>query len=208
MTSPDHKMYWDLLETFRWIGARDEGVITAMGDIDEKKWTPLTSFPLDANESGIIGPSQALNYLLQLVRSRRIRMTAIKCDRYRVKQVLVPLAALDDLEFRSTSDHRFTKVGLWSRSHNTLMWRSPQFLRSDIIRVWPARKKKSAAVSAVILLHLQTIMTPAAPLTRAEAQRRCFAEVPDAYPGAFKQAWAILDPSCKRGRGQRDGRTR
>ena len=41
---------------------------------------------LDANELGRVGPSQALNYLLQLVRSRRIRMTAIKCDRYRVKQ--------------------------------------------------------------------------------------------------------------------------
>jgi hypothetical protein len=241
MTAPDYKMYWDLLETLRWIGARDEGGITAMGDIDEKKRTPLTIFPveavldahalwalveydftddwepgarqagrksLDANESGMIGPSQALNYLLQLVRSRRIRMTAIKCDRYRVKQVPVPLAELDDVEFRITSDHRFAKVGLWSRSHNTVMWRSPQFLRADIIRVWPARKKKSAAVSGVILLHLQTIMTPAAPLTRAEAQQRCLAEVPDAYPGAFKKAWAILDPSCKRGRGQRDGRTR
>ena len=125
-----------------------------------------------------------------------------------VKQIPVPLAELHNLEFRITSDHRFAKVGLWSRSHNTLMWRSPQFLRADIIRVWPPRKKKSAAVSGVILLHLQTIMTPAAPLTRAEAQRRCLAEVPDAYPGAFKKAWAILDPSCKRGRGQRDGSTR
>ena len=154
MTAPDYKMYWDLLETLRWIGTRDEGGVTAMGDIDEKKRTPLTIFPveavldahalwalveydftddwepgarqagrksLDANESGMIGPSQALNYLLQLVRSRRIRMTAIKCDRYRVKQVPVPLAKLDDLEFRITSDHRFAKVGLWSRSHNTLM---------------------------------------------------------------------------------------
>ena len=46
MTAPDHKMYWDLLETLRWIGARDEGGITAMGDIDEKKRTPLTIFPL------------------------------------------------------------------------------------------------------------------------------------------------------------------
>src|SRR5690349_17013764 len=241
MTAPDHKMYWDLLETLRWIGMRDEKGITAMGDINEKKRTPLTIFPveavldahapwalieydftddwepgarqagrksLDADELVMMGPSQALNYLLQLVRSRRIRMTAIKCDRYRVKQIPVPQAELHNLEFRITSDHRFAKVGLWSRSHNTLMWRSPQFLRADIIRVWPPRKKKSAAVSGVILLHLQTIMTPAAPLARAEAQRRCLAEVPDAYPGAFKKAWAILDPCCKRGRGQRDGSTR
>ena len=41
MTAPDHKMYWDLLETLQWIGTRDEGGITAMGDIDEKKRTPL-----------------------------------------------------------------------------------------------------------------------------------------------------------------------
>jgi len=163
---------------------------------------------LDANESSMLRLGQSLNYLLQQVHIRRIRMTAIKCDRYRFKQVPVPLAELDHLEFRITSDHRFTKVGLWSRSDNTLMWRSPQCVRAGIIRVWPARKKKSAAVSGVILLHLQTIMTPAALLTRAEAQQRCLAEVPDAYPGAFKKAWAILDPSCKRGRGQRDGRTR
>ena len=120
----------------------------------------------------------------------------------------VPLAELDNLEFRIPSDHPLAKVGLWSRSHNTLMWRSPQFLREDVIRVWPARKKKSVAVSGVILLYLQTIMAPAAPLTRAEAQQRCLAEVPDAYPGAFKKAWAILDPSCKRRRGQRVGSTR
>jgi hypothetical protein len=157
---------------------------------------------LEGNESGMIGPAQALNYLLQQVHSRRIRMTAIKCDRYRVKQVPVPPAELDDLEFRITSDHRLAKIGLWSRSRNTLMWRSPQFLRMDIIGVWPARKRKPAAVSGVILQHLRTITTPAAPLTRDDAQRRCLAEVPDAFPEAFKKAWAILDPSYKRARGR------
>jgi hypothetical protein len=89
------------------------------------------------------GLVQALNYPLQQVHKRRIRPTAIKCDRYR-----------------------------------------------------------SAVVYIAILLHLQTIMTPAVPLTRAEAQRRCLAEVPDAFPEAFKQAWAILHPCYKRGRGR------
>ena len=163
---------------------------------------------LNVNEADIIAPSQALNYLLQQVRSRRIRMTAIKCDRHRTNQVPVPPAELGGLEFRITSDHWFAKVGLWSPSHNTLMWRSPQFLRSDIIRVWPARKKKkSAEVFGLILQHLQTVMPPGTPLTRADAQRRCLAEVPDAYPAAFKKAWAILDPSCKRGPGKHGGRT-
>ena len=169
-------------------------------DCEPVAW-PAGRKSLEANEPGMIGPSQALNYLLQQVRSRRIRMTAIKCDRYRVKQFPVPPAELGDLEFRITPDHRLTKIGLWS-SRNTLMWRSPQFLRRDIIRVWPARKKKSAAVSGVILQHLQTITTPAAPLARADAQRRCLAEVPDAFPGAFRKAWAILDPSHKKGRGR------
>ena len=202
MTAPDHKMYWDLLETLRWIGTRDEGGITATGDIDEKKRTPLTIFPveagldahalwalveydydwepgarqagrksLDANESGMIGPSQALNYLLQLVRSRRIRMTAIKCDRYRIKQVPVPPAELGGLEFRITSDHRLAKVGLWSPSHNTLIWRSPQFLRSDVIRVWPPRKKKSAGFSP-------NLTTPADGHDSSRAKSRRAAAVP------------------------------
>jgi hypothetical protein len=62
MTTPDHKMYWDILETLRWIGARGEEGIMAMGDIDEKKRTPLTIFPLNANESGHnrAGPSPKL----------------------------------------------------------------------------------------------------------------------------------------------------
>ena len=175
-------------------------------DRESVAW-PAGRKSLEANESGMIGPGQVLNYLLQQVRRRRIRMTAIKCDRYRVKQIPVAPAELDDLEFRITSDHRLTKIGLWSNSRATLMWRSPQFLRGDIIRVWPARKKKSAAVSGVILQHLQTITTPAAPLARADAQRRCLAEVPDAFPEAFKKAWAILDPSHKRARGRHASRT-
>src|SRR5262249_26361878 len=137
---------------------------------------------LSVNKTGILAPGQALNYLLQQVRSRRIRMTAIRCDRYRISQVSVPPAELGGLEFRITSDYPLAKVGLWSRWRNTLMWRSPQFLRSDIVRVWPTRKKKSAGVSGLILQHLQTIMNPAAPLTRADALGRCLAEVPDAYP--------------------------
>ena len=172
-----------------------------MSDCEPVAW-PAGRKSLEANEPSMIGPCQALNYLLQQVRSRGIRMTAIKCDRYRVKQVPVAPAELGDLEFRITSDHRHTNVGLWSRPRNTLMWRSPQFLRGDIIRVWPARKKKSVAVSGVILQYLQTITTPAAPLTRADAQRRCLAEVPHAFPRAFRKAWAILDPSHKRGRGR------
>jgi hypothetical protein len=162
---------------------------------------------LDANASSMLRLGQSLNYLLQQVRIRRIRMEAIKCDRYRVKPVPVSPADLNGLEFRVTLDHRVAKVGLWSRSRNELMWRSPKFLRADIIRVWPARKKKLAEVSELILRHLRTIMSPAAPLTRADAQWRCLAEVRGAYPEAFKKAWGILDPSSKRARGQSGDRT-
>jgi hypothetical protein len=116
-------------------------------DSEPAAWQADRKSP-NVNEADIIAPGQALSYLLQQVRSRRIRMTAIQCDRYRINQVPVPPAELGGLEFRITSDHRLAKVGLWSPSHNTLTWRSPQFLRSDVIRVWPARKKKSAGVFA------------------------------------------------------------
>lgn len=157
----------------------------------------------DIEEAWMIAPSQTLNFLLRQVQIRRIQMTAIKCGKYRVRQLVLP-AELNDMEFRMTPGHRIANVGLWSRSRNNLIWRSPQFLRADIIRVWPARIKKIAAVSDAILRHLQAIMTSAAPLSKAEAQRRCLAEVPNAYHQAFNKAWALLDPSRKRGRGQRD----
>jgi hypothetical protein len=164
-------------------------------------WPPHGESPYTA-EFGVIGPSQALNYLLKQVYSHRVRMTAIRCDRYRAKQIPVPPVELNDLEFRITPNQRITKAGLWSRSRNSLMLRSPQFLRADIIRVWPPRKKDKAAIFELILRHLQAISTSAAPLTQPDAQRRCLAEVPDAYPEAFKKAWVRLDPVCKRPRGR------
>ena len=45
-------------------------------------------------------------------------------------------------------------------------------------------------------------MAPEAPLAKLEARQRCQAEVPNPYPGAFKKAWAELEPSCKRERGK------
>jgi hypothetical protein len=71
-----------------------------------------------------------------------------------------------------------------------------------VIGVWPAQNTKTAAVFGAILRHLRQITTPAAPLTKLEAQQRCMREVPNAYPEAFKKAWADLDPSYKRGRGE------
>jgi hypothetical protein len=160
----------------------------------------------ETDESGMIGPSKALNYLLGQVQSRRIRMLAIQCDRYRVKQVPMPMAELNDLEFRISPGHRIARVGLWSRSRNSLIWRSPQFFRADVLRVWPAQKKKTAEVPGAILRHLREIMSSTAPLTRAEAQRRCLAEVPNAYAAAFNKAWSILDAHYKRGRGKHGSR--
>jgi hypothetical protein len=66
----------------------------------------------------------------------------------------------------------------------------------------PARNRKTAATTHAILRHLRQLMTPEAPLTKLEAQQRCMAEVPNAYPEAFKKAWAQLEPSCKRARGK------
>jgi hypothetical protein len=104
---------------------------------------------------------------------------------------------------RLAPGHPVAPVGLWSRSRrDTLVWRSPQFLRADVIRLWPAEKTKPAAVRSAILQHLREIMTPGAPLTKLEALQRCLAEVPNAYPGAFKKAWSELEPSRKRGRGK------
>jgi hypothetical protein len=146
--------------------------------------------------------SQGPDDVLSKVRSGRVRMTAIRCDGSSNKQIPVPLTEPNDLSLRFVPGHRVAPVGLWSRPHDTLVWRSPQFLRVDVVGAWPARNTKTAAVSVAILRHLGEIMSPEAPLTKLEAQRRCLAEVPNAYPSAFKKAWAELGPSCKRGRGK------
>jgi hypothetical protein len=155
----------------------------------------------------IDGPADtALDDLQRKLRSGRLQVTAIKCGVRSEERIPVPLADLNDLTFRFTPDDPIAPVGLWSRSCGTLVWRSPQFLRVDVIRVWPARNTKTAAVSGAILRRLQEIMLPEAPLTKFEAQQRCMAEVTNAYPAAFKKAWAELDPSRKRERGKHGSR--
>jgi hypothetical protein len=135
-------------------------------------------------------------------------MTAIKCGGSSDARIPVPLAETNDLSFRLMPSHSVAPMGVWARTGWTLLWRSPQFLRADVVRAWPARNTKTAAVSAAIVRHLREIMSAEALLTKLEAQRRCMAEVPNAYPAAFKKAWAELDPSCKRQRGKHGPRVR
>jgi len=176
-------------------GANPDAVREAAGP--PSKWK---SSRID--ESIMMGPSEALNDLLKKVNTRRVPMTAIRCDGSSDEQMPVPSTELNELTFRLSPGHRVAPVGLWSRSRDTWLWRSPQFLRADVIRVWPARNTKTAAVSTAILRHLREIMSLGARLTKLEARRRCLAEVPKAYPAAFEKAWAELEPSCKRGRGK------
>jgi hypothetical protein len=149
-----------------------------------------------------IGPQKALDDLLLKIRSRHIQMTAIRCHEGRDEQNPVPPTELNDLIFRLHPGYPEAPVGLWSRSRNVLVWRSPQFLRADVIGAWPGRNRKTAAVSKAILRHLQKISSPQAPLTKSGAEQRCMTEVPNAYPEAFKKAWGDLDPAYKRGRGK------
>ena len=151
-------------------------------------------------------PDRALEDVHRKLRSGRLPLTAIKPSRSNDEQIPVPPAELNDLAFRFTPDDPLVPAGLWSRSRGLLVWRSSQFLRSDVTRLWPARKTKTAAVSDAILRHLRKIMPPGAPLSKLEARRRCMAEVSNAYPGAFKKAWAELEPSFKRGRGKHGAR--
>src|SRR5205085_10690152 len=112
-------------------------------------------------------------------------MTGIRCDGSSDARIPVPLAETNDLIFRLMPSHSVAPMGVWSRTGWTLLWRSPQFFRTDAVRAWPALNTKTVAVSAAMLRHLREIMSAEAPLTRPEAKRRCMAEVPNAYPEAF-----------------------
>jgi hypothetical protein len=224
----DKKTYWDLADTVMWICTRDEQRVAAMWDMNENDKLSLALSqmrvprairsrpgPSGSNLGADWGPAAPqgdgrpssqglldLGILLRKVHSGRVRMTAIRFDGTSEHQIAVPLAELNDLSFRVVPGHPVEPAGLWSRSRGILVWRAPQFLRVDVVSAWPAPNTKTAAVSVAILRHLREIMTPEAPLTKVEAQRRCLAEVTNAYPEAFKKAWAELDPSRKRARGK------
>ena len=156
----------------------------------------------------LMAPDEALRALLRKVQSGRLRVTAIRCDGSCNERIEVPPAELNDLELRLCPDDQLMSVGLWSRSRRILVWRSPQFMRAEVIRIWPAQNTKTAAASGAILRQLRQISTAEAPLTKREAQQRCMTEVPNAYPKAFKNAWAKLESSYKRGRGKHGSRAR
>jgi hypothetical protein len=182
-------------------------LLVANSDADREGAAPQG----DGKSSHIDGPismppDQAFDDLHRKMHSSRVQMTAIRCDGSSDQQIPVPPAEQNDLIFRLSPRHPVAAVGLWSRSRNILVWRSPQFLRANGMQVWPAPNTKTAAVSGAVLRHLREIMTPEAPLTKLEAQRRCLAEVPNAYPGAFKKAWVELETSYKRGRGKHGAR--
>jgi hypothetical protein len=219
------KAYWDLLETVWWIRSRDEEWVADMQDKSEEdkaalalfglkpevKLLPRLSLPEEEFNAAMqmvsacaaepILLDQTLDDLFKKVSSGQVRMTAIRFGGSSDGQIPVPLAELNGLMFRIATGNR-VRAGLWSRSHDLLVWSSPQFVRADAMRAYPAGNKKTAATTHAMLRHLRQLMTAEAPLTKLEAQQRCMAEVPHAYPEAFKKAWAELEPSCKRGRGK------
>jgi hypothetical protein len=223
----DRKTYWDVFEAICWIRYRDEEKVIAIWDkSDQEKWRSVMSamkveMPIDSppGPSGstrgavmgaaapeenqfVVEAQNAFQGLLRKVQSRRVHMTAINCCDTHERQIEVPLAELSGLQLRIVSDYSGPVAGLWSRSSDALAWRSPQFLRSDVIGAWPAPNTKTATVSAAILRHLRQIMTPEAALTKPEARQRCLDEVPNGYPAAFNRAWEQLEVSYKRGRGK------
>ena len=221
----DPKAYWDLFETVWWIRSRDAERVADMQDKAEEDKAALALFGLKPEAKLLPRLSlpeaefnaamqmvsacpaeptlldQTLDDLFKKVSSGQVRMTAIRVGRSSDGQIPVPLAELNGLMFRIATGNR-VRAGLWSRLHDLLVWGSPQFLRADAIRAYPARNKKTAATTHAMLRHLRQLMTAEAPLTKLEAQQRCMAEVPHAYPEAFKKAWAELEPSRKRGRGK------
>jgi hypothetical protein len=86
--------------------------------------------------------------------------------------------ALNDLIFRLSPGHRLAAVGLWSRSRDTLVWRSPQFLRADVMRVWPARNTlvQNRSITVTDRSTNTPVKGPAQPITTGggHCNRRCW----------------------------------
>jgi hypothetical protein len=148
-----------------------------------------------------------LQDVMRKVQTRKVRMTMIRVGEAGVERIPVTAGEANELQLRITGDV-VAPVIAWSRTQQATAGTSPWFSRTDIIRAWPELSKKTAAVAGALLRHLREISTPERPLTKGEALDRCSVEVPNAYPEAFKRAWAQLEPSRKRGRGKHGPRLR
>jgi len=185
-----------------------QGLPEANSAADADAAAAQNSYP-GSDRPFMMGPTQAQDELIRKVQSGRLEIFAIRCDGHSDKPTPVPPVERNDLMFQLTPGHPVATVGLWSRSRrDTLVWRSPQFLRAEVILLWPAHNPMTAAVGHTILRHLEEIMTPEAPLTKVEARQRCRDEVPGFYLAAFEKGWSDLDRSRKRGRGKHGPRRR
>ena len=63
----------------------------------------------------MMDPNRALDDLLRKIHSRRVQMTAIRCDGSSDEQTPVPPVELNDLTFRFIPENAVAPVGLWSR---------------------------------------------------------------------------------------------
>lgn len=109
---------------------------------------------------------------------------------------------LTELRLRIVPGYAQTPVGLWMPDRNAMIWTSLQCARADVMTAWPAPRTRTVTVFAAILRHLEEVMPPEAPLTKADARKRCLVDVPNAYPEAFERAWRQLETSRKRGHGK------
>jgi hypothetical protein len=154
----------------QWYLRSLQGLPETNSDADGAAAAPQASKPR-VDRPFMMDPSLALDDLLRKLQSTRLQMIAIRCGERSGEPTVVPPVELNDLMVRLAPGHPVAPVGLWSRSRrDTLVWRSPQFLRADVILLWPAEKTKPAAVRSAILQHLREIMTPGAPLTKLQAQ--------------------------------------
>ena len=167
MTDRDRKTYWDLFETVCWICSRDEEKIAAIWGMSDQKKVGLViaamkvqrvihspPSPSGSTRGAVMGTvvpeangltveaQDAFEDLLRKVHSRRVHMTAINCHDTHERQIEVPLAELNDLALKMIPDYGGVETGLWSQSRDALAWRSPQFLRTDVIGAWPAPRTR------------------------------------------------------------------
>src|SRR5215469_6461524 len=123
-----------------------QGLPEANSEADADAAAPPNSKP-GSDRRFMMGPTQAQDDLFRKLQSGRLEIFAIRCDGRSDQPTRVPRVELNDLMLRLVPGHPVAPVGLWSRSRrDTLVWRSPQFLRAEVILLWPAHNPMTAAV--------------------------------------------------------------
>lgn len=134
--------YWTLPEALRWMDTR------CLPNVEIKAQNPLDVAASCAT------PYSSSRELLTKVRQRSVKMEGIRADQSKTRYEPIDPDEVPDLypvydhlieANERTGEERVIEIdapyGLWSRSSDSLVWKTMRFSQHDVMKEWPAEAR-------------------------------------------------------------------